>query len=156
MRRVTWRRVLEGTALLVLAAGVGVLYWTPGFADDKEPAAKAAESTEPRDLSEFMRKKLDGANEILEGLCTEDAELVIKGAKTLNEMSGTVRFRVSTDAAYREFNAEYRAATKKLMEAADKKNFDAAALRWIDTTLKCIECHQFVRGQRIADDASKR
>ena len=34
-------------------------------------------------------------------------------------------------------------------DAAKEKNIDRAALRWMDTTLSCIECHRFVRNELV-------
>ncbi|MBS0201291.1 MAG: hypothetical protein JSS49_00220 [Planctomycetes bacterium] len=97
-----------------------------------------------------MRRKLDASNQILEGLLTEDTELITKGSASLMEMSGAELWQVRNDVMYKQYSAEFQQSAKKLMEAAKKDNFDSAALRWIDTTLKCIECHKYVRGARIA------
>jgi len=102
------------------------------------------------ELSTFMRKKLEASNQILEGLTVEDAELIIKGATLLLELSSAERFQVQHDVMYRQFSGEFQRTAKGLLEAAEKKNFDAAALKWMDTTMKCLECHKFVRGTRIA------
>jgi hypothetical protein len=96
------------------------------------------------ELSTFMRKKLEASNQILEGLTVEDAELI------LLELSSAERFQVQHDVMYRQFSGEFQRTAKGLLEAAEKKNFDAAALKWMDTTMKCLECHKFVRGTRIA------
>ena len=43
----------------------------------------------------------------------------------------------------------------RLVEAAEKKNMDRAALKWMDATLSCIDCHKFARGIRVADSDRK-
>lgn len=101
--------------------------------------------------STFMRKKLEASGQILEGLTMENAELVVKGAQALVEMSTAEKFQVQHDAMYRQFSGEFQRSARGLLEAAEKKNFDAAALKWMDTTMKCFDCHKFVRGVRIAD-----
>ena len=108
-----------------------------------------------RDLeqSTFMRKKLEASGQILEGLTTENSELIVKGAKILVELSAAERFQVQHDVLYRQFSGEFQRTAKGLLEAGEKKNFDLAALKWMDTTMKCLECHKFVRGARIADSS---
>lgn len=98
----------------------------------------------------FMRRKLEASNQILEGLVTEDSELLIKGAKILIEMSAAEKWQVKHDVMYKQYSTGFQQAAKKLVESAEKDNFDAATLKWIDTTMKCIECHKFVRGTRLA------
>ncbi len=82
---------------------------------------------------------------------TEDSDLVVKGAKVLIEMSAAEKWQVKHDVMYKQYSTEFQQAAKKLVESAQKDNFDGAALKWIDTTMKCIECHKFVRGARLAD-----
>jgi hypothetical protein len=157
-RNTTW-----ASGLIVLA-GLGLAAWQGSRAADEpqRPADKAAadkpksEDAAPggRDdlpLRDYMRKKLAASNQILEGLCTEDSELILEGARTLNEMSTSERWRVSNDPIYRQFSSEFRAITQQLVEAAEKQNEDRAALKWMDATMACIDCHNFVRGMRIAD-----
>ncbi len=102
-------------------------------------------------LSIFMRKKLEASSLILEGLTTEDEELIVKGAKALNELSKAEKWNILTDAEYREQSIEFRNIVQKLIDAGEKKQFDAAALRWVDATMACIECHKHVRKERSSD-----
>lgn len=122
------------------AAGLSCLSVAPqrSVADDK-----------PRDLQTFMRTKLDASSKILEGLTVEDADMIKKGAKHLLEMSKVEMWNVLTDADYREFNREFRSAVHKLEQAAVDGNFDNAVLQWMDMTKSCIECHKYVRKERV-------
>ena len=103
------------------------------------------------DQSIFMRKKLEASSQILEGLTSEDAQLIIKGARVLVEMSAAEKWQVQNNVMYRQFSGEFQRSAKSLLEAAEKGNYDAAALKWIDTTMKCIECHKYVRNMLIAE-----
>ena len=112
-------------------------------------AVAAARAPEPdMSLSAFMRKKLDASSEILEGLAVEDAELISKGAKALLELSKAEKWQILTDSGYREYSSEFRSTVRKLNAAAEKGNFDNAALQWFDATKACIECHRHVRNER--------
>lgn len=99
-------------------------------------------------LNDFMRKKLEASSRILEGITTEDAELVQGGASTLLEMSKAEVWNVLTDDDYREFNREFRSSVQKLKTAAEKGNFDNATLQWLDSVKACVECHKYVRSVR--------
>jgi len=114
-------------------------------ADKQVPDAKL-----DLEQSKFMRKKLEASGQILEGLTTEDADLIMKGAQTLAEMSAAEKWQVQHDVVYKQFSNEFQRSAKSLVEVAEKKNFDAATLKWMDTTMKCIDCHKFVRGARLA------
>ncbi len=103
------------------------------------------------DLKQFMRKKLEASNKILEGLTTEDMALVREGARTLNKMSLSAKWRAHNDVMYKQFSSEFQRVTKDLAQAADDDNLDQAALKWMGATMGCIECHRFVRNTLIVD-----
>ena len=142
---------------------IGVLMaWTmlgvdPATSQDKSATTKDNQQKKvpdaKRDLEQttFMRKKLEASGQILEGLTSENAQLIIKGAKALVEMSAAEKWQVRNDVMYRQFSGEFQRSAQSLSEAAEKGNYDAAALKWIDTTMKCLECHKFVRGTRLAE-----
>jgi hypothetical protein len=133
-----------------LSVGLGMVIPCVATSQDRVEKKVAATSIEQ---ATFMRRKLEASNQILEGLVTEDSELVVKGAKILIEMSAAENWQVKHDVMYKQYSADFQQAAKKLVEAAEKENFDGVALKWIDTTMKCIECHKFVRGARLADGA---
>lgn len=108
-----------------------------------------SQAQEDKTLSGFMRKKLGASSQVLEGLTTEDAELIRQGTTTLLEMSKAEMWNVLADEDYREFNRDYRSSVRKLQEAAAKENFDNATLQWLDTVKSCVECHKYVRAQRV-------
>lgn len=116
--------------------------------------SKLAEKIPDAEQSQFMRKKLEASRWILEGLTTEDEELIVKGAKALAEMSAAEKWQVHHDVLYKQFSNEFQRSAKSLIDAAEKGNFDAARLRWMDTTLKCIDCHTFVRGIHLAANSA--
>lgn len=150
------RRYKQALGFSLLAAVSLAIGWPWLHADDTKPKASAAkgpqvvQSKVERDQSEFMRKKLVASNQILEGLVTENASLVVKGAKELVEMSSAEKWQVQHNVMYKQYSNEFLQSAKKLVEAGEKENFDAVTLKWIDTTMKCIECHKFVRANQVA------
>lgn len=136
-------------AAIVLACGVGYWVANPSWGQDAK-AAKPKPGADDVQLRTFMRQKLEACHQILEGIATDNGPLVKSGADTLTELSNAEKWRVSNDVMYRQFSDEFQRTAKKLSAAADKGNFDDVTLKWIDATLKCVECHKFVRGMRIA------
>jgi hypothetical protein len=142
IRKASGVRTVTGmTILLVLIAATGSIWnvWPAAADDDLKP---------DQSLSSFMRKKLDASSQILEGLTTEDAELIQKGAKALTELSKAEKWQILSDPEYREYSLDFRINARKLADAAEKGNFDNAALQWFDTMKTCIECHHHVRHER--------
>jgi hypothetical protein len=94
---------------------------------------------------ELMRKKLDSAQNVLEGLALEDFRLVAKGAAELKAASTSAEFNVINDGYYNAYAAKFRRTTEKMVKAARDKNLDGATLAYLDMTLSCVECHKYVR-----------
>ncbi len=102
-----------------------------------------------QELRDFMRKKLEASSQILEGLALEDHALIKQGAEALAKMSTTEKWHISKDVMYRQFSNEFQRNAEKLVDAANDKNINRAALRWMDATMSCIECHRFVRNDLV-------
>lgn len=114
-----------------------------GSADKKEEPGKA--------LSRFMRQKLQASNLILEGLCTEDLEMVSEGSKTLMKMSHEERWRVSNDVMYRRYSTEFVHSVEELQKEAEDNDMDGTSMAWVNVTMKCLKCHEWVRNTILAD-----
>jgi cytochrome c556 len=52
---------------------------------------------------------------------------------------------------YVEYSRKFRNAADALTDAARDKNLDRATLAFNQVTTKCVECHKYVRGIRMAD-----
>lgn len=139
----------------------GALFWfaaSCGIADDpaKKPTVDDANANpavvNEVELREFMRKKLSASNLILEGLTTDDLDLVKTGARQLHELSSAERWRVSNDPIYRQFSGEFREITQQVIKAAEDGNSDRVAMKWMDATISCLDCHRFVRGMHVAGE----
>ena len=144
--------------LLMLALICGVtfsaaaLLQRSGAAADAKPAPAAPRTTEQKEtLKKFMRKKLDASNSILEGLTTEDYDLIANGAAELTRASSADEWRVSNDALYRQHSEQFRRIAGRLEKQAEARNLDGAALVWLEGTMSCIECHKWVRSTLISN-----
>ena len=97
-----------------------------------------------------MRRKLPHSQKVLEGLATEDFEMIAKHAQELSLLSQATTWQVLQTPDYLDHSTEFRHAADRLTEAARKKNLDGAALAYVDVTMSCINCHKYVRGARIS------
>lgn len=93
----------------------------------------------------FMRAKLAHSQNVLEGLATEDFDLIERGAQELSLASLDSNWQVLQTEDYVRQSAEFRRACDSLRAAAQAKNLDGATVAWMDVTLKCVQCHKYVR-----------
>jgi cytochrome c556 len=144
----------------ITAIILGIVWHSPAAARKAAPKPAKSKPDKSREkkplLSKFMREKLTASSQVLEGLCTEDFDLISKGAKRLKTVSSAEKWRVSNDAMYRQHSAEFRSGVDKLLKAAQAKKIDSAALAWTKTTLNCIECHRWVKAMLISGDRPSR
>lgn len=123
-------------------------------ADDSKSDAKADTRPKPSArkiaMKEFMRKKLEASQNVIEGLALEDFELIEKGARQLKATSAAAEFMVVNDPLYKDHADEFRRTVTKMEKAAKEKRIDGATLGFVDMTMNCVECHKFVRTILIA------
>ena len=82
---------------------------------------------------------------MLEGLATADFDLIERGAQELSLASLDSSWQVLQTEDYVRQSAEFRRACYSLRAAAQQKNIDGATVAWMDVTLKCVQCHKYVR-----------
>ena len=98
----------------------------------------------------FMRSKLDHSQKLLEALALEDFQSMTKESQALSLLSLAASWQVLQTPEYAQQSLEFRRAADAVTEAARKKNLDGAALAYVEMTLKCVSCHKYVRGVRMA------
>lgn len=103
------------------------------------------EEQEPN-LRFIMQRKLDHAHSLLEALITEDFETLEDSAGALRALSEEAGWFVITTPEYTERSTSFRRAVTEIEQSAKEKNLDRAALGYVDMTLQCVRCHQFLRG----------
>lgn len=99
---------------------------------------------------EFMRLKLEHSQKILEGLVTEDYEVMAQHAQKLSLLSLDASWQVLQTTEYAQESVEFRRAADALTAAAKRKNPDSAALAYVNVTMKCVQCHRYLRDTRAA------
>jgi len=111
----------------------------------------SAQQEAPQPTRAFMREKLQLAQQILEGLTTENYNLIETKATRLSAMSKGSNWRVFENPDYDQHSFTFRRHATALIKAAREHNLDAATLAYVQATMSCIDCHKFVRGKLIGD-----
>ena len=104
----------------------------------------------PNAVSKFMQVKLRHSQSVLEGLALEDYDRIAKHSQEIALLSQATNWQVLQTPKYLEHSMEFRRTANSLTEAARKKNLDGAALSYVEMTLKCVNCHKYVRRIRNA------
>ncbi len=116
----------------VLLGILGLVIFT-GTGHAQEPAAG------------FMKAKLLHSQQVLRGLAIEDFDLIAKNANTMSLLCADQAWMVIQTVEYRERLTEFRRSVDSVTDAAKAKNIEAAALGYVDMTMKCVNCHKYVR-----------
>jgi len=93
----------------------------------------------------FMRAKLTHTQKILEGLVAEDFEVIVTHSQKMNLLTRALEWQMLEAAEYTQHSTDFRRSLDKLTEEAKKNNLDGSALAYIDITIKCFQCHEYVR-----------
>ncbi len=93
----------------------------------------------------FMRAKLDCSQSVLDGLVTENFDLIYRGAAEMKKMSEAAQWPRAADPVYDHFGEEFRNQSEKLMQLADQKNLEGTHFTYLSMTTTCINCHNYVR-----------
>jgi len=109
-----------------------------------------AQSSRNRAAKEFMREKLELSQRVLEGLTSEDYDLIIAKGTRLSAMSKEADWRVFENPDYDQQSATFRRHVNSLIKAAKDRNLDAATLAYVRLTMSCVDCHKLVRGKLVA------
>lgn len=110
----------------------------------------AQENSVEDSTAAFMRVKLAHAQDILEGLTTDDFEEVERAAQKIAILSLDEAWRVIQTEEYLAQSLEFQRTAEQLAKEAKSEDLDAATLAYLDMTAKCIKCHKMVRGVRTA------
>jgi hypothetical protein len=115
------------------------------LAAERSAAEDDRSGESPDQVADFMRAKLNHSVAVLEGLAIEDYMMMAKSAQDLALASQASSWQVLQTEEYARQSAEFRRSCITLRDAAKAENLDAAALAWMDVTMKCVQCHRYVR-----------
>lgn len=145
-KRLIWSLavILPAVTMLGLRISAG------NAAQDEADRPAAGEDDEKRQA--LMMRKLASTHKIVNGLATEDFELIAAGATELVKIADSAAWDVPNDYYYRYYSENFQQAARGLIEAAEQQNTEKATFSYIHVTISCTACHQHVRDAfRVAD-----
>ena len=136
---------MENRILTVVFAGLAVILsgWV-GTSAWQDQDTSQSEQIKSAARKEFMRGKLVSNQQIVEGLSLKDFGLIQQGARGVTELVKGQHWFVLKTPEYKAFSQEMESSAQRLISAAEDKNIEAAALRYFELTLKCIDCHMYL------------
>jgi hypothetical protein len=134
-------------AKIALTIGALAIFVPPLGGDSGLP--KNLQGGDSKQVSELMRKKLQYAQKLLEGIALNDFDMILKQADGLMQISKEVGWKILKTPRYEVQSNEFRRALETLQENATQKNLDGAALGYVELTLTCVKCHKYVREARM-------
>jgi hypothetical protein len=140
------KRILEA-AFAVLFLGIALVF----------PMAGSVKSQAPKreDIRPFMQKKLKYAQILIEGLANEDFALIRDNTRELRKIAGDAQWKISPNLTYIKYSSEFATIAEELERRASEKDLNGATLSYIRLTINCVDCHKFVRDNRIFDDRKR-
>lgn len=115
----------------------------------QKPADQAEEKTPPAKVMPLMQLKLEKAKKILEGLALEDYEMIGKNARSLKLLSLEAGWNVIQTEEYTTQSRDFRRTCDLIAEAAKDKEIGRAALGYVALTVRCVECHAYMRENKV-------
>lgn len=97
-----------------------------------------------------MREKLIDAQQILQGLTTEDFRLIRIRAEKLSAMTDSPAIQALDAEAFQRHTQAFTRHVQELIDSAGARNLDAAADAYLGLTRNCIDCHKQLRGHKLA------
>jgi hypothetical protein len=93
----------------------------------------AGEGQVKNEVRQFMRKKLDHSQKLLEAVAIEDFDAISTESQKLSLLSQEASWKVLQTEDYVQHSREFRRAADAITHAARQKNLDGAALAYVDS-----------------------
>lgn len=104
----------------------------------------------PQDnVKPLMHRKLDRAKNILEGLTLEQFDKIASNARSLRLLSMEAGWNIVQTEEYRNQSNDFRRACNSIEKAAKAQDIHRAALAYVTLTVRCVECHSYMRDNKI-------
>jgi hypothetical protein len=107
-------------------------------------------SSQTVQLKRLMRQKLEQSEKLLEAVVTSNWEELVRRSRTLEELTNDPAWLVLKTPEYGRQSSAFVQAARDLVEAAERRDQQAAPLAYLTLTLSCVKCHQYVARARVA------
>ena len=112
-------------------------------------------SQETGPVKKLMSLKLDHARTILESIIKQDFETLKESSFRLGVLTASSDWLVIPTPEYSQNMADFRRAVEALGETHKGGDIDSAALAYLDMTLRCVQCHKYVRAYQTGSEETK-
>lgn len=99
-------------------------------------------------LRPLMQMKLEKSKQIIEGLTLEDFEKIGRNARSLKLLSTESGWNVIQTEEYATQSRDFQRTCDLIAEAAAEKDISRATLGYVAMTVRCVECHAYMRKHR--------
>ncbi len=110
---------------------------------------------EPPKQPSVMQRKLGHSQKVLEALAKKDFKELDAAASGLIDCVKDLTWKINETEMYLVYTNDFLRRAEGLKKAARDKNIDAAALSYVDMTLTCVKCHQYLRGDDVRAEPAK-
>lgn len=100
----------------------------------------------------LMQMKLEKAKQILEGLTLEDLDKVARNARSLRLLSTETGWNVIQTEEYATQSRDFQRTCDLIAEAASEKDISRATLGYVAMTVRCVECHAYMRKHKAQNE----
>ena len=123
---------------VLLLGGLIVLVSWQSYGRSQSPAKK-----DP--IKPVMERKLGHAKSLLEALATEDFPSISRNAQSLSLLSLESSWNTIVTEEYLKQSNAFRNSLESIRDGAKSKNIDRATLGYVDMTIRCVECHKYLK-----------
>ena len=107
-------------------------------------------------LNRVMRAKLEHAQQILGDVVTSNWSGLERHSQELRRTTEDPAWAVLTTPEYVRQTAAFLRASDDLLDAAKRRDLEAAPLAYVSLTMSCVQCHRYVARTRLARGALAR
>jgi hypothetical protein len=112
--------------------------------------AIATASAQTVALKRLMQQKLDHSQGILAAVTTSNWREMQGQSEALLQVTKDPAWMVMNTPEYARHSQTFVRAAEDLLDAARRRDLEAAPLAYVSMTLSCVQCHRYVARARIA------
>ena len=132
------RRTVRPVLVAVVLAGIGGTVVPPAHAQTTA-------------LNRVMRQKLEHAQAVLAAVVTSNWAELERNSRALAAITNDPAWMVLQTPEYTKQSEAFVRAANDLVEAASRRDLEAAPLAYVTLTMRCVQCHRYAARARIAN-----
>ena len=132
-------------AAITLMLSLAIVSQLPSQAPPRKPVVAKDK------LTPLMQLKLERSKTILEGLALEDFDKIGQNARKLRLLSLESGWNVIQTEEFMVQSRDFRRNSQLIADAADEKDLGRATMGYVALTVRCVECHSYMRKLRAKE-----